>query len=78
MIRLRPLDYFQVAENMYLRNLVGSAYFEVFNLIVPQEGISSFVADAKHLAHLLNGHNIGIIAEHNAICLAACHGSAHI
>ena len=73
MIRLRPLDYFQVAENMYLRNLVGSAYFEVFNLIVPQEGISSFVADAKHLAHLLNGHNIGIIAEHNAICLAACH-----
>ena len=52
MIRLRPLDYFQIAENMYLRNLVGSAYFEVLNLIVPQEGISSFVADAKHPAHV--------------------------
>ena len=34
MIRLRPLDYFQVAENMYLRNLVGPAYFEVLDFIV--------------------------------------------
>ena len=41
---------------MYLRNLVGSAYFEVFNLIVPQEGISSFVADAKQQLDLFTDY----------------------
>ncbi len=78
MIRLRPLDNFKEAENVYLRNLVGPAYFEVLDFIVPQEDISSFAADVEHPAHLLDGHNIRIIAEHDAICLAASHGSAHI
>ena len=50
MIRLRSLDYFQVAENMYLRNLVGSAYFEVLNLIVPQEGMAWLMRIARNLS----------------------------
>ena len=78
MMRLNSLYDIQVAENMHLRNPVGPAYFEVFNLIIPQEGVRGLVADTEHSAHLLDGHNIGIIAEHNAICLAAIHGSAHI
>lgn len=78
MMRLNSLYDIQVAENMYLRNLVGPAYFEVLNLIVPQEGERGLVADTEYSAHLLDGHNIGIIAEHDAICLAASHGSAHI
>lgn len=39
---------------MYFRDFIGASNFEVFDLIVPQEGVGGFAADAQHFAHRIN------------------------
>ena len=65
---------------MYFRDFIGTSYFEVFDLVVSQEGIGSFIADAQHLAHLIDIHDVWVIAEHNTIRFTAGNwcSSAHI